>query len=331
MANRSRPRGPPTKEDDTHEEERNMWKEIVGDMKKLKGLNVRAAEVSKLIVEAEDSIVANTTYTVRDIDALQGLYREGLKLAEEEQKILKEDPNGAIQNISILTALRTASEIDLPRSTTALKPRNPKRAKLDSDSVIETPAASPSVTSVSSHPRLKGSSGRSGSVSSVVKEGKEPAGKVDDGGLNTGAESVKGTSAEKAGVLVKNADVAYKQSKIKGVEGEWIQCIIISVIGDGKNKRYEVQDPEPDETGAPGQVYKTTAAALIPIPAAGAPLTEFPKGKQVLAKYPETTTFYRAEVMGTRKDSYRLKFEGEDEIGKEQDVERRFVLDYGAK
>lgn len=92
-----------------------------------------------------------------------------------------------------------------------------------------------------------------------------------------------------------------------------------------------MQDPEPDENGAPGQIYKTTAAALIPIPLAGAALPDYPKGKQVLAKYPETTTFYRAEVMGMKRDSCRLRFEGEDEIGKEQDVDRRYVLDYGAK
>jgi SAGA-associated factor 29 len=51
----------------------------------------------------------------------------------------------------------------------------------------------------------------------------------------------------------------------------------------------------------------------------------------VLARYPDTTTFYRAEVMGMRRDTYRLKFEGEEEIGKEMDVDRRYVLDLGGK
>jgi SAGA-associated factor 29 len=89
---------------------------------------------------------------------------------------------------------------------------------------------------------------------------------------------------------------------------------------------YDVQDPEPNENGEEGAVFKTTASSLIPIPHAGAPLPSFPVGKQVLARYPDTTTFYRAEVMGSKKDTYRLKFEGEED-DKEMETERRFVLD----
>ena len=55
MAARSRPRGPPAKDDDAHEE-RNMWNQFVTDMKKLKILSARAAEVSKLIIDAEEDM-----------------------------------------------------------------------------------------------------------------------------------------------------------------------------------------------------------------------------------------------------------------------------------
>ena len=91
--------------------------------------------------------------------------------------------------------------------------------------------------------------------------------------------------------------------------------------------RYEVQDPEPDENGQPGQVYKTSASALIAIPGPETPLPSFPIGKAVLARYPETTTFYRAEIVGTGKDVYRLKFE--DDQNQEMEVGRRYVLDVG--
>lgn len=94
--------------------------------------------------------------------------------------------------------------------------------------------------------------------------------------------------------------------------------------------RYDVQDPEPNENGEQGAVYKTTAASLIPIPQMGSALPSFPVGKQVLARYPDTTTFYRAEVMGSKKDVYRLKFEGEED-DKEMEVDRRFVLDIPGK
>lgn len=69
---------------------------------------------------------------------------------------------------------------------------------------------------------------------------------------------------------------------------------------------------------------------MIPIPQPGAPLPSFPVGKQVLARYPDTTTFYRAEVMGSKKDVYRLKFEGEED-DKEMEVDKRFVLDIPGK
>lgn len=92
---------------------------------------------------------------------------------------------------------------------------------------------------------------------------------------------------------------------------------------------YEVQDPEPDESGAPGQIYKTSAASMIAVPTQDTVLAELQVGKHVLARYPETTTFYRAEVTAIKKDTYWLKFE--DDQNQEMEVGRRFVLDLGGK
>ena len=54
MAARNRPRAGPIKDDsaDAHEE-RNMWNQIVNDLKRLKTIQTRATEVSKAIVETE--------------------------------------------------------------------------------------------------------------------------------------------------------------------------------------------------------------------------------------------------------------------------------------
>ena len=69
---------------------------------------------------------------VTEIDELAALYREGVRLAEEEEKILKEEPNDVIKNIEILAALRSASETEPVRAPQAVsKPRNPKRQKLE--------------------------------------------------------------------------------------------------------------------------------------------------------------------------------------------------------
>ncbi|KAF8467239.1 SGF29 tudor-like domain-containing protein [Kalaharituber pfeilii] len=115
-------------------------------------------------------------------------------------------------------------------------------------------------------------------------------------------------------------------------EGEYIQCIIIDISEVNGKKRYTIQDPEPDESRGHAQVYKAPASALIPIPKDSTGLPAYPVGKQVLAMYPETTMFYRAEVMGTKRDgTCRLKFEGEEEVGKETEVERRLVLDVSGR
>ena len=54
MASRNRPRGGPPREDpvDAHEET-NMWNQIVADLKKLSAIQLRARDVSKLIVDME--------------------------------------------------------------------------------------------------------------------------------------------------------------------------------------------------------------------------------------------------------------------------------------
>lgn len=54
MAARSRPRAGMTKEDpaDAHEE-RNMWNQIVNDLKRLKVIHARATEVSDAIIDME--------------------------------------------------------------------------------------------------------------------------------------------------------------------------------------------------------------------------------------------------------------------------------------
>ncbi|KAL8717441.1 MAG: hypothetical protein Q9225_005307 [Loekoesia sp. 1 TL-2023] len=317
MAARNRPRAGPLKDDsaDAHEE-RNMWNQIVNDLKRLKTIQTRATEVSKVIVEMEGRM--SDPPTLAQIDDLQAQYREGLKLSEEEQKILNEEPNDVIKNVGILIALRTASETE-PRSSQQGKSRNPKRQKLETDGTVDSPGPSPGAPT--SAAKLKAEKVRSGSVPTVkeVKEPKEPIVKTEEG-----SEGVKGPSAEKAGKFFIGAEVAYKLAKTKE-DPQWIQCEIINIDTAGNKKRYEVQDPEPDDNGQPGQIYKASANALIAIPSPDTVLPDYNIGKQVLARYPETTTFYRAVVTQVKKDVYRLKFEDDNE--NEMEVARRFVLD----
>lgn len=126
-------------------------------------------------------------------------------------------------------------------------------------------------------------------------------------------------------IMVKS-EVAFKLRQ-KGMEPEWIQCEVTRILGDGT--KFEVRDPEPDEHGNPGKTYKATWKDVIqiPLPEDEDELAPYPPKTRVLARYPETTTFYPAEVTGTKRDGRcRLKFEGEEEEGKETEVDRRLVL-----
>ncbi|CCE88800.1 Piso0_001582 [Millerozyma farinosa CBS 7064] len=112
---------------------------------------------------------------------------------------------------------------------------------------------------------------------------------------------------------------------------EWIQCEVMKVIGEGV--RFEIRDPEPDENNNPGQTFKANHKEIILIPTEeDAPsLPMYPEGTKVLARYPETTTFYPAIVVGHKRGYVRLKFDGEEEVNKEIESERRLVLPFPEK
>ena len=165
--------------------------------------------------------------SVQKLDDLEALYREGVKLSEEENKMLREEPADLIRNVEILTALRRATESEPPRNPAPSKPRKLKAPKLDMDGAADSPGPSPSVSTSAS--RMKASSVRSGSVASI-KDSKEAPVKIEEGG----SEGTKGPSAERAGRFFVGAEVAYKQAKMKD---EWIQCDIIAITEVGNKKR----------------------------------------------------------------------------------------------
>lgn len=129
-----------------------------------------------------------------------------------------------------------------------------------------------------------------------------------------------------SGPIGVGSEVAFKPRK--GGEAEWFQCEVVKVSADGL--RFEVRDPEPDELGNPGKTFKCSWKDIIFITPDSTPKSQipnYPPGTKVLARYPETTTFYPAVVIGTKRDgSCRLRFDGEEEVDKETEVLRRLVL-----
>ncbi|TCD66620.1 hypothetical protein EIP91_001130 [Steccherinum ochraceum] len=128
-----------------------------------------------------------------------------------------------------------------------------------------------------------------------------------------------------------------------GKDEEWILAVVTRCINQDKN-RYEVQDPEPQEDGSPGQTYNTTLRAIIPLPDPNAHpespehLNAYPlfvAGSTVMALYPDTSCFYRAEVIASPKDMlstprngpiYKLKFEDDDD--QEHTVMAQWVVEW---
>jgi SAGA-associated factor 29 len=108
--------------------------------------------------------------------------------------------------------------------------------------------------------------------------------------------------------------------------GEGILCTITSVIGEGKSKRYEILDTDDGVSS-----YRASQIQLVLIPQDNESLPDLSPKKTVLAMYPRTTTFYRAQVVAVKgKDltsgNVRLRFEDEDNENTEMDVSRRYVL-----
>jgi SAGA-associated factor 29 len=108
--------------------------------------------------------------------------------------------------------------------------------------------------------------------------------------------------------------------------GEGILCTITAVLGEGKARRYEILDADDGLSS-----YRATQAQMVLIPANSDTLPETTPKKRVLAMYPGTTTFYRAEVVAVKGKALepgmvRLRFEDEDNENTEMDVSRKYVL-----
>jgi len=240
----------------------------------------------------------------------------------------------AIERLDVLIALRKASE--------ALPPEKRKRPRAPSPSAISipaTPTMQPSNRSVSITLPARGSVGPSPAIpfSREPKARREALAKQLP--LQEGRKVAFHPPAGKPG------DGAATEAD----ENTWILAMVTKCINQDKN-RYEVQDVEPQEDGQPGQCYNTTLRAIIPLPDPNAvpnsashlsAYQEFPAGSTVMALYPDTSCFYRAEVLASPRDmqpsgrmapsshylpTYKLKFEDDDD--QEHSVAAQWVVEW---
>ena len=246
-----------------------------------------------------------------------------------------------LDSIDILAAIRETSEKSGTNSSGKLSRPTKKGTKGNADEVAEEVAS----------PRIRIGVGKDkGSRQASVSATREPSVKLEDG-VESVASSADGVASTAPGRSTSNAGPGRSSNRLvltKGEivfcrhpstgkpasgadapEGEGILCRVTNVIGEGKQRRYEVQDAD---TSGPAAPQRASVSQLMKIPEVNEGLSELVKGKGVMAMYPDTTTFYKAEVSETWKGEgkngehilVKLKFEGDDEVARE--VERRFVL-----
>jgi SAGA-associated factor 29 len=246
-----------------------------------------------------------------------------VKLGDEIQTIGKTGDDNVTQKIGLLKAMvehneREKAPSEPLRRGASSRDGSSRGMGMDVDGGIDSPAPSPVADKAFRKDRLGGSRGS--------MPPKEPSIKLENADpVNGGIEfNAKGKITFAMG-----AEVAFRPKATGAEEPEWIQGVVVKIIGEGKSRRYDVQDPEPDEvTKKPGQIYRTSASSMVTIPPLSQPLGDYPRGKAVLARYPDTTTFYRAEVVGMNGSMVNLKFEGEEDAQVTMEVDRRFVLDH---
>ncbi|KAL1950293.1 hypothetical protein VTO73DRAFT_5417 [Trametes versicolor] len=259
------------------------------------------------------------------IEHVRSLYKK-LNSSLNEVKMTAEKDAEAVDDVlerlSVLIALRKASEA-IPPEKRNKRPRGPSPS---APTVPPPPPPNPPARSMSITLPPRGSVG----PQSTIPFSREP--------------KARREALAKQLPLQEGRKVAFHpptntskaDSTASGKDEEWILAVVTKCINQDKN-RYEVQDPEPLEDGTPGQRYNTTLRAIIPLPDANAPpdsamhlnaYPEFPAGSTVMALYPDTSCFYRAEVIGSPRDLnaqgrggvakqpvpfYKLKFEDDDD------------------
>lgn len=246
------------------------------------------------------------------------MYREQVRISDNQKAYIGSDSsNGLLQNIGILMAVVRSNEEKEESATGrgSTSRDSHSRSAMEFDGPSDSPGPSPAENRI----RKVGAGGR---TSSQPPRNQDVAARTD--GPTEPAE--RNISKPKI-VYAIGDEVAFKRKS--GEELDWIQGIVTRVIGEGKSRRYEVRDPYPDDKTL-DTVYKSSASQMAPIPPPGSKLEDYEVGKRVLALYPTTSTFYRADVKRMLEGGSKVELLFEEEIEGEQEkmVDRRLVLDH---
>ncbi|KAK7972215.1 SAGA-associated factor 29 [Apiospora saccharicola] len=336
MSQRNRPRGPSrTNEAVGRGEEFQLWQNTRERMAAvLKSINetsrlTRDVASNDKSAAAKDKAGESPAQFLKEMDRL---LRAGVKVTDATAAEIKQ----IIEQLKILKAVKEANEMETTNQLTSTSRSATQRAKesatasssvYDFDGAGDSPVPSPNP---SASRRSAGGAGSSkGDRDSVPPklDRSTPAAKA--GSVEPqGAASVAASAARSKVLFSKGDHVAFKPKGANNEPTDWILGYVQEVRGEGKSRRYKVIDADPDEAGNRSE-FRTSASNMIAISKEKDPLPPLDTGKVVLALYPNTTTFYKAEVMGMTEDgNVNLKFEGEESSNTMQSVTRHYVLEY---
>ncbi|KJA23198.1 hypothetical protein HYPSUDRAFT_137927 [Hypholoma sublateritium FD-334 SS-4] len=206
---------------------------------------------------------------------------EIISQARKEAEVLDD----ALERVGVLIALRKAPELSMSAEKRNKRPRAP------SPSGTPVPAQSASAYTRSVSITLPPRTNSVGPTSNLRD-----------------SRAKKDSLVLKQQPLQQGRKVAFRPPKgADAEEGTWIIAEITRIINSSKDGgKYEVQDVEPQENGEPGVIYTASLKSIVPLPdptaSVGSPAHMslhpiFPIGSTVLALYPDTSCFYRAEVI----------------------------------
>lgn len=261
-----------------------------------------------------------------DLSNIDALLRTGVKINDKTAAELKQ----TIESLKLLSAIQKAKEEaqepSFSRSATQrAKESTASTSVYDFDGSGDSPVPSPNPSVAR---RMGGSSGSKGDRGSMPPstDRSTPVAKA-------GSVEPQGSAANIARskvIFSKGEEVAFKPKPQNNEPTDWILGVVQDVRGEGKSRRYRVLDADVDENGKQKE-FRSSASSMIGIPKEGTSLQPLDPAKTVLALYPATTTFYKAEVHGMDVDGkVNLKFEGEESSNTVQAVARRYVVEYRA-
>ncbi|KAI1474694.1 hypothetical protein K445DRAFT_323221 [Daldinia sp. EC12] len=305
-----------------HGEELPMWKDIKDKGTAItNAFNDSSSNVNK--IRDQEKLMAEKkakgVLTTEDYNTLDDLYRKGVKANEVAGQAIME----TIEKLKVLRAVQKAKEeqqeVNTSRVQRAKESAAAASSLYDFDGSGESSVPSP-------NPTIRRINNNKGDRDSVPpRDRSTPAAKAGSAEPQAGPSS---NSIRTKQTFAKDDEVAFKPKPVSNEQTDWILGIVQEVRGDGKTRRYRVLDADVDENGHQKD-FRTYASSMILIPKEGTVLPPLETGKTVLALYPNTTTFYKAEVMGMDGDEkVNLKFEGEESSNTMQAVIRRHVVEY---